>query len=208
MGAKNFLLISKKKYSVAYLKEILNIEENNIKFIDNAIDAEKFIGNFIENNYLVAVDISDNSLHDLAHCYYLQVKYNVPFIFLIPINRNPNKIDSKIFEIEDSMMILLSKNIIFDKNGGRIINRGKVHNLTMTELKLMDYLWKFRNQVIKVKSIINNVWGYDSYTTSSSVYVYIRRLREKIEENPDSPKLLVTCRGHGYILKTKSDGGS
>jgi len=51
------------------------------------------------------------------------------------------------------------------------------------------------------QNILNRVWGYDFLGETNIIEVYVRYLREKIEDSPSSPRLIVTVRGVGYILK-------
>ena len=56
-------------------------------------------------------------------------------------------------------------------------------------------------QVLDRQTILNQVWGYDFLGETNIIEVYIRYLREKIEDSPSIPRIIQTIRGVGYILK-------
>ncbi len=58
------------------------------------------------------------------------------------------------------------------------------------------------NYVLDRQTILNRVWGYDFMGETNIIEVYVRYLREKIEDNPSAPRYIQTVRGVGYILKS------
>ncbi|MFN2187970.1 MAG: response regulator transcription factor [Candidatus Promineifilaceae bacterium] len=70
--------------------------------------------------------------------------------------------------------------------------------LTATEFNLLWFLICHPRQVFSRDRLLENVWGYSEYVDPSTVTVHIRRLREKIEDDPSSPKRLLTVWGVGY----------
>ncbi|MGL4523657.1 MAG: response regulator YycF [Bacilli bacterium] len=79
--------------------------------------------------------------------------------------------------------------------------RGDVVDLTHREFELLLYLAKHIGQVMTREHLLQTVWGYEYYGDLRTVDVTVRRLREKIEDNPSHPTLLVTRRGVGYYLR-------
>jgi two-component system, OmpR family, response regulator VicR len=73
--------------------------------------------------------------------------------------------------------------------------------LTHREFELLHYLARHISQVMTREHLLETVWGYDYYGDVRTVDVTVRRLREKIEENPSDPKWIVTRRGVGYYLR-------
>jgi len=71
------------------------------------------------------------------------------------------------------------------------------------EYKLLSYFVKNRNRVIPKDEFFRNVWE-DSFSEDNTLNVHVRRLREKIEENPNKPRLIKTVRGTGYIFEVQS----
>lgn len=83
-----------------------------------------------------------------------------------------------------------------------VSKRGETIELTHREFELLHYLAKHIGQVMTREHLLQTVWGYDYYGDVRTVDVTIRRLREKIEDNPSHPTWIVTRRGVGYYLRT------
>lgn len=78
--------------------------------------------------------------------------------------------------------------------------RGEVIELTHREFELIHYLAKHIGQVMTREHLLQAVWGYDYFGDVRTVDVTIRRLREKVEDNPSLPTWIITRRGVGYYL--------
>lgn len=76
--------------------------------------------------------------------------------------------------------------------------RGDEVHLTPIEYQLLHYLMSNANRPISKDKLFQEVWGYDFTGGTNLVEVAMRRLREKIEEQPSTPQYLVTVRGAGY----------
>lgn len=76
-----------------------------------------------------------------------------------------------------------------------------VIELTPREFELLRYLVAHAGQVFSREGLLEEVWGYDYYGDVRTVDVTVRRLREKIEDNPAQPELLKTKRGIGYYFQ-------
>ena len=81
-----------------------------------------------------------------------------------------------------------------------VTKRGENINLTHREFELLHYLAQHIGQVINREHLLQTVWGYDYFGDVRTVDVTVRRLREKIEDNPSHPQWLITRRGVGYYL--------
>ncbi|MDQ0351519.1 two-component system response regulator VicR [Alkalibacillus filiformis] len=82
-----------------------------------------------------------------------------------------------------------------------VTRSGQPVDLTHREFELLLYLAKHIGQVMTREHLLETVWGYDYYGDVRTVDVTVRRLREKIEENPSNPNWIVTRRGVGYYLR-------
>ncbi|RSK29171.1 DNA-binding response regulator [Bacillus sp. HMF5848] len=82
-----------------------------------------------------------------------------------------------------------------------VSKRGEYIELTHREFELLHYLAKHIGQVMTREHLLQTVWGYDYYGDVRTVDVTVRRLREKIEDNPSHPNWIVTRRGVGYYLR-------
>ena len=83
---------------------------------------------------------------------------------------------------------------------GIVLKAGVELNLTKTEYRLMCEFADHANMVLSRDQLLERVWGYEYLGDSRLVDAHVRRLRVKIEDQPDEPKLIVTARGIGYRL--------
>ncbi|WP_096186057.1 response regulator YycF [Evansella halocellulosilytica] len=82
-----------------------------------------------------------------------------------------------------------------------VTKRGEPIELTHREFELVYYLAKHLGQVMTREHLLQAVWGYDYFGDVRTVDVTVRRLREKVEDNPSHPTYIVTRRGVGYYLR-------
>ena len=82
-----------------------------------------------------------------------------------------------------------------------VLKRDETIELTHREFELLHYLARHIGQVMTREHLLLTVWGYDYFGDVRTVDVTIRRLREKIEDNPSHPAWIVTRRGVGYYLR-------
>lgn len=71
-------------------------------------------------------------------------------------------------------------------------------DLTSKEYLLLEYLAKNQNITVSRDQIVEHVWGADYEGYDNTIMVHIRRIREKIEDNPSAPRYLLTVKGRGY----------
>jgi len=76
--------------------------------------------------------------------------------------------------------------------------RGTFVTTTATEFRLLDYFIRHVGRVFTRDQLLDSVWRDTAYVTPRSVDVYVRRIREKIEPDPENPRYLRTVRGAGY----------
>ncbi len=79
---------------------------------------------------------------------------------------------------------------------------GKRIQLKAKEFALLDCLYRHKNTIVKKEVLFDEVWG-DAFFSDSTLNVHIRKLREKLEDNPNEPKLIKTVWGTGYYLEIK-----
>jgi two-component system response regulator MtrA len=94
-------------------------------------------------------------------------------------------------------------NLDIDAAGHRVHKDGKSIDLTATEFKVLLMLARHADQVMSREQLLDDVWEYDYHGDSRVVDMAIKRVREKVEDDPSSPQLIQTVRGVGYRL----DGG-
>jgi len=83
---------------------------------------------------------------------------------------------------------------------GIVMKSGEEVNLTKTEFRLLCELADHAGAVLSRDQLLERVWGYEYLGDSRLVDAHVHRLRLKIEDKPDEPKLIVTARGVGYRL--------
>ena len=89
-------------------------------------------------------------------------------------------------------------NIDFDRY--EVTKRGEVINLTLREFELLTFLATQTPTIFTRENLLEKVWGYEYFGDVRAVDVTIRRLREKIEDDPSKPKYIVTKRGVGQYF--------
>ena len=88
--------------------------------------------------------------------------------------------------------------IEIDPSAMTLTVRGKTVATTATEFRLLDFFARHAGRVFTRDHLLDSVWRDTAYVTPRSVDVYVRRIREKIEADPEDPRYLRTVRGAGY----------
>jgi len=91
-----------------------------------------------------------------------------------------------------------------DPSSYRVARRGKAVTLSTLEFRLLYFLASRPNKVFSRDQLLDAVWGAERFVTPRSIDVYVRRLREKIEADPERPAYLKTVRGAGYLFETRA----
>ncbi|MCF6094651.1 response regulator YycF [Microaerobacter geothermalis] len=82
-----------------------------------------------------------------------------------------------------------------------VMKNKKVIDVTHREFELLTYLANHAGQVLTREHLLQAVWGYDYFGDVRTVDVTVRRLREKIEDDPSHPEYILTKRGVGYVFR-------
>lgn len=77
---------------------------------------------------------------------------------------------------------------------------GRVLDLTLREFELLKFLTQQKGQVFSRETLLEKVWGYEYFGDVRTVDVTVRRLREKLEDDPGKPQYILTKRGVGYYF--------
>ena len=121
----------------------------------------------------------------------LEVKARIKAIIRRTKKKAPEKETNRVIEKGDLHM---------DCDSRRLTIGGKEINLTAKEVDLLELMALNPNKVYSRDHLLNAVWGYDYPGDVRTVDVHIRRLREKIEQNPSEPKYVHTKWGVGYYF--------
>ena len=128
------------------------------------------------------------------------------------VKANLRKAESKIISVEEEKNaestseeneIIQIGELQIDLNKFEVKVRGNIIDLTIREFEVLKYLANQPGQVVTREALLEKVWGYEYYGDIRTVDVTIRRIREKIEIDTSSPKILITKRGVGYYLSSK-----
>lgn len=92
--------------------------------------------------------------------------------------------------------------LVIDPATHFVERNGQDIRLTAREYTLLEYFMRHPNQLISREMVENHLWNYDFESISNVVDVYVRRLRRKIDDPFEDPKMLETVRGAGYRLRT------
>lgn len=98
---------------------------------------------------------------------------------------------------------ILVGDLFLDLDKFEVKVRGQVIDLTLREFEVLKYLAKQPGQVVTRETLLEKVWGYEYYGDIRTVDVTVRRIREKIELDTSSPKILITKRSVGYYIAAK-----
>ena len=122
----------------------------------------------------------------------LEVKARIKAIMRRTQNRGTQEPRGRIIEVGTLRL---------DCDARRVQVSGQEVNLTAKEFDVLELLVMNQNKVYSRENLLNLVWGYEYPGDVRTVDVHIRRLREKIEENPSDPKYVHTKGGVGYYFQ-------
>lgn len=181
-----------------------------------------------ENVDLIILDIMLPELSGIEVCRRVRLESDVPIIMLTAKDDVTDKVAgldtgaddymTKPFAIEELLArirVALNRrkktgqqqletiqfgNLVVNISSHSVSYKGEEINLTKKEYELLEYLLKNKNIAITREQLLNNVWDYDYYGDTNVVDVYIRYLRQKIDDR-FGIHLISTVRGVGYIIK-------
>lgn len=119
------------------------------------------------------------------------------------LNNSNTKIDNDKEKYNEKDKIIRIGELYINLDKFEVKVREKPIELTLREFEVLKYLANQPGQVVTREALLEKVWGYEYYGDIRTVDVTIRRIREKIEIDTSTPKLLITKRGVGYYLASK-----
>ncbi|WP_070000226.1 response regulator transcription factor [Cellulosilyticum sp. I15G10I2] len=105
---------------------------------------------------------------------------------------------TKLNTASSTAKILEEDGLKLDLESGKVFKQEIEVNLTPIEFSILKLLWVNKGQVFKIGTLYERVWGQEYFENNNTVMVHIRKLREKIEDNPRSPQYVFTVWGVGY----------
>ena len=89
-----------------------------------------------------------------------------------------------------------------------VTKAGKPVELSAREFRILGFLIEHAGEMLSRERLLADIWGYDAFPTTRTVDNHILRLRKKIEDDPDSPRFIVTRRGAGYVFEPEARGAA
>jgi len=174
-----------------------------------------------EKARLVILDIMLPGIDGFAVCKKIRESSNTPILIVSAKTEKEDKLNGLILGADDyiekpyDIDILIAKiqgifkrryenselvsgDIRLDKQRRLVYRRGEAVAMTAKEFDLLQFFMENSNKTLSKDKIFNQIWGFDSFSEPQTLTVHIKWLREKIEENPKSPKHILTVWGVGY----------
>lgn len=222
------LVVDDEKLLVKGLK--FNLEQEGYQ-VETAFDGEEAIRlAHDENVSLILLDLMLPKIDGFTVCRTIRTFSNVPIIMLTAKNEDIDKIlgleygaddyVTKPFNIRevtarikailrrvnpapkgDKSKVIVSGNITLDYNFRRVHIDDRSIELTSKEFDLLELFLRNPGKVYTRENLLDTAWGFDYPGDARTVDVHVRRLREKIEENPAEPRYIKTKWGVGYYYK-------
>jgi DNA-binding response OmpR family regulator len=98
--------------------------------------------------------------------------------------------------------VLRNSDIVLDRRTREVTVRGEPVHLTFSEFELLHRLMREPGRLCNRQELLREIWGDSAYRDPRAIDVHVRHLRQKVEAEPDRPRLLLTVRGVGYRFVT------
>ena len=218
------LLVEDDKAIVANLTEFLNNEGYLVKSVSGQAAAMKLLAE--ERSDLVLLDVSLAEGNGFATCKAIKAEYDIPVIFLtasgdeystvtgfdlgaddyIPKPFRPRELVSRIKNVlrltGNTGKTVKLGDVIVDTEKGVAMKNNKDIYLSALEYRLLLVFINNRGIVLTRNQLLDAIWDVaGEYVNDNTLTVYIKRLREKIEDEPTNPKIILTVRGLGYKVE-------
>ena len=202
------LLVEDDKYIVANLTEFLASEGYSVKSASGQMQALKLLEN--ESFNLALLDISLSDGNGYAVCSAIKASYGIPVIFLTASGDEYSTVTGFELGADDYIskpfrpreLVTRIKNILRLTGGAGPVIRiknGKDLYLSAVEYRLLLVFFNNRGAVLTRNQLLESIWDIaGEFVNDNTLTVYIKRLREKIEDNPQNPSVIKTVRGVGY----------
>lgn len=178
--------------------------------------------------YLLDLTLPDGSGYDV--CKYVKAQGDLPVIFLTAFDDEVNVVMgfefgaddyiSKPFRLKELLMRIKSvlrryskdisevvvklKNVEVNTAKAKVYKNGSEIILSAMEYRLFMALISNRGQVLSRNKLLENIWDVDGdFVEDNTLTVYIKRLRDKIEDDPSNPEIIKTVRSMGYMIESE-----
>lgn len=188
--------------------------------------AEEIIVQNVFSLYILDLTLPDGSGYDV--CRKIKAQGDYPVIFLTVMEEEVNVVMglelgaddyiTKPFRVRELLArmksvlrrytketadgVLRYKKLCIYTNEGRVEKDGKEIELTAMEYRLLLILLNNKGMILSRNQLLENIWDVEGdFVNDNTLTVYIKRLRDKIEENPSQPEYIQTIRGRGYRIE-------
>ncbi|SES90393.1 response regulator transcription factor [Anaerobranca gottschalkii] len=194
--------------------------------VDSAFDGEEGLEKIKANPYsLVILDLMLPKIDGMTLCKKIREKSSVPIIMLTAKGDDVDKILGLEYGADDYLTKPFNtkeliarikavlrrtgkglgneiecKDLKIILNNRKVIHRGKNIELTAKEFDIIALLATHPGKIYTRENLLDLIWGYEYYGDVRTVDVHVRRIREKIEDNPSDPKYIMTKWGVGYYF--------
>lgn len=117
------------------------------------------------------------------------------------IKANMRRVSPELPEVQEEKDTLEIGDFLLDFNRYELYKKGKLIDLTVREFDLIKYLASQPNRIFSRQKLLESVWDYEYYGDVRTVDVTVRRVREKLEDDPSQPVNIMTKRGVGYYFQ-------
>ncbi|MFR2997643.1 MAG: response regulator transcription factor [Sellimonas intestinalis] len=220
MQETNILLVEDDRMIIENLTEFLKTEGFQVWSADGQEKAMKILRN--QHFDLILLDITLAQGNGYSTCTQIKSHYEIPIIFLTALDDEFSVVTgldmgaddyiSKPFrprELVSRMRTVLRRNSKtpnflsrIDPVKGIVTKRGEEIFLSALEYRLLLVFFQHRGMVMSRSMLLEEIWDIaGEYVNDNTLTVYIKRLRDKIEDNPQEPKIIKTVRGLGYKME-------
>ena len=218
------LLVEDDKAIVVNLTEFLNTEGYTVRNVSGQSAAMKLLAQ--DKVDLVLLDISLAEGNGFATCKAIKAEYDIPVIFLtasgdeystvtgfdlgaddyIPKPFRPRELVSRIKNVlrltGNTGKTVKLGDVVVDTEKGTAMKNNKDLFLSALEYRLLLVFINNRGIVLSRTQLLDTIWDIaGEFVNDNTLTVYIKRLREKIEDDPSDPKIILTVRGLGYKVE-------
>lgn len=218
------LLVEDDKAIVVNLTEFLNTEGYTVRNVSGQSAAMKLLAQ--DKVDLVLLDVSLVEGNGFATCKAIKAEYDIPVIFLtasgdeystvtgfdlgaddyIPKPFRPRELVSRIKNVlrltGNTGKTVKLGDVVVDTEKGIAMKNNKDLFLSALEYRLLLVFINNRGIVLTRNQLLDAIWDVaGEYVNDNTLTVYIKRLREKIEDDPTNPKIILTVRGLGYKVE-------
>ena len=206
-----------------------NLQNEGYDVITGSNGLEAVMLTQAERPDLVVLDVMMPEMDGLTACSKIREFSNVPIILLTAKVQDMDKLMGfdhgaddyltkpfNILELKARIRALLRRaktaatpeencltigNIKLDLNARNAYSSGQLADLTAKEFDVIEFLMRNPNRVYSREALLDTIWAYEYRSDIRTVDVHIRRLREKLEENPAEPQYIMTKWGVGYYFR-------